>query len=120
MLGKNLENLKKSCYKACSYPPCKNTTIRTPDKEFVCVPESAQKRKLWYEAAGIPDKKKKGAYFCEDHFDLKNDLVNYYEWSMIGSRKRLKDGVIPRFSSNTPEVLDIDMNMNQDGNFENN
>lgn len=91
-------NFKNASYKYCFAPDCKNTTKNNPGKKFICVPRDVNKRKLWLEAAGIPEKKlKPTSYCCEDHFDLKNDMENYLEHSLTGCKKRLKDSVIPRY-----------------------
>ena len=43
----DLQKLKKLNYKNCLVPNCKNTTIVTPTKEFLRVPENELKRKAW-------------------------------------------------------------------------
>lgn len=60
-------------YKYCITPQCNNTTVSTPNKTFIRVPENAKKRKLWLRAcrrdpASISASSR--AYVCEDHFNV--------------------------------------------------
>lgn len=96
-----LEKLKKIPYKNCIVPNCNNTTIVTPGKEFLRVPENELKRKSWCDSIGIcPKKLRLSCYCCEDHFNLKEDLENYMEYKLTGCRKRLKNNVVPRYFEN--------------------
>ncbi|KAJ8671172.1 hypothetical protein QAD02_002431 [Eretmocerus hayati] len=96
-------------YKSCFVPDCNNTTVKTPKKIFVRLPSNELKHKLWRSAVETPEKKaKKTKYCCEDHFDLKNDLDNYWEWKNQGVSKRLRPNVLPRrslkFENHSTEV----------------
>ncbi|KAJ8967677.1 hypothetical protein NQ317_009225 [Molorchus minor] len=65
--------MNSSYYKYCRVPQCKSTTIKTPNKLFIYVPNNEQIRKKWLKLA------RRDAvhslltnsimYFCADHFD---------------------------------------------------
>ena len=71
------DKLKKSVYKYCFVPLCKNTSVSTPDKIFLNVPESKKLRRNWLKAARC-DKKdvsdKSHLSCCEDHFDVRTNM----------------------------------------------
>ncbi|XP_063988529.1 uncharacterized protein LOC135168365 isoform X1 [Diachasmimorpha longicaudata] len=98
-MSKEKKKIKTPTYKYCFVPNCKNTTIKTPHKIFVSVPKSAEIRRLWCIAAAYTGKLRLSSAICEDHFKLDEDLENYMEWKMTGCRKRLREGVYPRFFS---------------------
>ncbi|XP_015112961.1 uncharacterized protein LOC107038394 isoform X3 [Diachasma alloeum] len=93
------EKKKTPTYKYCFVPNCRSTTITTPNKIFICVPKSEEIRRLWCIAAAYTGKLRLSSAICEDHFKLDEDLENYMEWKMTGCRKRLKEGVYPRYFS---------------------
>ncbi|KAL3282239.1 hypothetical protein HHI36_005433 [Cryptolaemus montrouzieri] len=87
-------------YKYCAVPFCHNTTIKTPQKLFVYVPRQKEIRKEWFRLAGREDYKiliSKNIYFCEDHFDMPNDMENFMEYHIMGavSQIRMKSGSLP-------------------------
>ncbi|XP_047534796.1 uncharacterized protein LOC125069367 [Vanessa atalanta] len=93
---------KKSMYKCCVVPDCKNTTIRTPNKLFFSIPVGEQTRSEWCRAMGRLQPKHRplhpnsSRYCCEDHFDLEHDMANYLKWKLVGSsRLCLRKGVLP-------------------------
>ncbi|XP_073966293.1 uncharacterized protein [Choristoneura fumiferana] len=94
--------MNNSYYKYCIVPECKNTTLKTPDKLFIYVPNNKKVRKQWLTLAGRSDADDLSTvsrmYFCEDHFDLPNDMVNYMEYYIMGkvSQVRLKAGCTPK------------------------
>ncbi|XP_029341426.1 uncharacterized protein LOC107883728 [Acyrthosiphon pisum] len=93
------DKLKKSVYKYCFVSLCKNTSVSTPDKIFLNVPESKKLRRNWLKAARC-DKKdvsdKSHLSCCEDHFDIENDLENYIQYKLMGLKRLvLKKGIIP-------------------------
>lgn len=69
-------------YKWCVVPACTNTSIKTPEKLFVCVPKNAKMRKKWLQLARRnPDDIADNSvvFFCEDHFDVsKHIIINEY------------------------------------------
>ncbi|XP_074113734.1 uncharacterized protein LOC141536858 [Cotesia typhae] len=99
-ISPNLES-----YKYCFVPSCRNTTHSTSEKLFISVPKSDEVRKQWCIAANCPDRcLRTVSYCCEDHFNLKEDLENYfYVKTVPKARKIKKKGVVPRFfnTSNT-------------------
>ncbi|RVE42237.1 hypothetical protein evm_013113 [Chilo suppressalis] len=91
-------NLKTSVVKM---PKCKSTSIMTPNKLFVRVPNNEQIRRKWLKLARRDDAHSLSLdsrmYFCEDHFDLSNDMINYLEYHIMGkvSRVCMKSDCIP-------------------------
>ncbi|XP_061724443.1 uncharacterized protein LOC133530526 isoform X3 [Cydia pomonella] len=87
-------------YKYCAVPQCKNTSIKTPNKLFVHVPKNKTTRYKWLKLAKRDPTKTlptSNLYFCEDHFDMPNDMENYMEYHLMGSvsQIRMKPGCIP-------------------------
>ncbi|KAJ8685670.1 hypothetical protein QAD02_021463 [Eretmocerus hayati] len=92
---------KKLAYKYCFVPGCSSTTSQNPHKNFLCVPRDEEKRKLWCQAVGRQIESTRGTvYCCEDHFDLKEDLRSYHIFNLVGGKKFLKEGVVPRYNLN--------------------
>ncbi|CAG9791414.1 unnamed protein product [Diatraea saccharalis] len=93
--------MELSYYKYCVVPECKSTTIKTPNKLFIYVPNNIKIRKKWLTLARRNDAHKLSSdsrmHFCEDHFDLPNDIVNYMQYHIMGkvSQVRMKPGCIP-------------------------
>ncbi|XP_063835019.1 uncharacterized protein LOC135084212 isoform X3 [Ostrinia nubilalis] len=93
--------MDSSYYKYCIVPQCTSTSIKTPNKLFIYVPNNQQMRKKWltlarkYNAHCLSTKSR--MYFCEDHFNLPNDMLNYTEYHIMGkvSQVRMKPGCIP-------------------------
>ncbi|XP_056635770.1 uncharacterized protein LOC130444578 [Diorhabda sublineata] len=90
----------KLYYQYCIVPFCENNTKHAPDKLFIPVPRQPEIRKQWLERATRDWKRlsfKTTMYFCEDHFDLPNDMNNYMEYHIMGSvsQVRLKPGCLP-------------------------
>ncbi|CAH2103320.1 unnamed protein product [Euphydryas editha] len=89
-----------SFYKCCAVPMCKSTSIRTPKKLFIHVPKNAQIRRKWLKLAKRHPASltpKSTSYFCEDHFDLQNDMENYVQYTTMGvvGRIRMRPGCLP-------------------------
>ncbi|XP_052755293.1 uncharacterized protein LOC128201667 [Galleria mellonella] len=86
-------------YKCCAVPLCKNTTIKTPNKLFISVPQNQNVRKKWLQLArrDRTTYTSHKLYFCEDHFDLPNDMENYMEYHVMGrvTQIRTKPGCLP-------------------------
>ncbi|XP_049881880.1 uncharacterized protein LOC126377877 isoform X5 [Pectinophora gossypiella] len=93
--------MNSTYYKSCIVPQCKSTSINTPNKLLIHVPNNPQIRKKWLTLARRADahclSTKSRMYFCEDHFDLPNDMLNYTEYRVMGTvaRVRMKPGCIP-------------------------
>ncbi|KAL0901142.1 hypothetical protein ABMA27_006454 [Loxostege sticticalis] len=86
------------CHRSCAVPLCKSTTENTPEKLFVQVPSATSTRDEWLRLAGCGLHLTGGNYyFCEDHFDIKNEMTNYMEYKIMGhvQRVRLKMGCLP-------------------------
>ncbi|KAJ8966723.1 hypothetical protein NQ317_005147 [Molorchus minor] len=70
--------MNSSYYKYCIVPQCKSTTIKTPNKLFIYVPNNEQIREKWLKLARRDDvpslSTNSRMYFCADHFDLKSDI----------------------------------------------
>ncbi|KAI5637172.1 THAP domain-containing protein [Phthorimaea operculella] len=81
------------------FPKCTNTSIKTPEKLFVSVPKDVKVRQKWLQLARRDPRhisRNTNAFFCEDHFDMENDMANYYQYKMGFSKKiLLKDKVLP-------------------------
>ncbi|CAH2987965.1 unnamed protein product [Chilo suppressalis] len=85
-------------YRWCAVPECKNTSKRTPDKLWMQVPnDNLNMRKAWLSLAGRDPEEQTRLYFCEDHFNLEQDMENFKQYKVIGSvkRVRLKPDCIP-------------------------
>ena len=83
-------------YRWCFVPNCSNTTVTNPELLFVPVPGCPKERIRWYKSARRDGTKASGALWaCEDHFDVPNDLENYYYVKMMGGVLKIKQGVIP-------------------------
>lgn len=65
----NVEEQQKP-KKICFVPTCRNDSINSPDKHFLCVPHNLQRRKRWFAAVGKPCIGSKNIYCCEDHFNV--------------------------------------------------
>ncbi|XP_014292004.1 zinc finger protein 558 [Halyomorpha halys] len=80
-------------YRSCAVPNCKNTTIKTPQKLFIQVPKDVKTRNVWLKQARRDPKLLSSLnnrlYFCEDHFDLENDMENYVRFKIMGSVKKI-------------------------------
>ncbi|XP_045450912.1 uncharacterized protein LOC123659783 [Melitaea cinxia] len=104
---------KKSTYKCCAVPDCKNTTFRTPNKLFFSIPVG-ERRSAWCKAMGRHEPEYKPLhpnstrFCCEDHFDLEKDMENYMRWKMMGTRRlSLKKGILPhKFSCQNKVISD--------------
>ncbi|KAF9417948.1 hypothetical protein HW555_005093 [Spodoptera exigua] len=87
-------------YRWCAVPCCSSTSIKTPNKLFISVPMKPVIRNKWLilarrdPAAISPNS---GIYFCEDHFDLPNDMQNYMRYHIMGSVPKvlMKSGCVP-------------------------
>ncbi|XP_050360019.1 uncharacterized protein LOC126779895 isoform X2 [Nymphalis io] len=93
--------MNSKVYKWCVVPLCKNTSISTPNKLFVYVPNKKIVRSKWLKLARRNPgdvSTNSSIYICEDHFDLPNDMENYMQYHLMGSvsRVRMKPGCIPR------------------------
>lgn len=87
-------------YKWCVVPQCANTSKTCPEKLFIYVPHSKKIRHHWLHLARRDPNAydlKSPIYFCEDHFDLPNDMDNYMEYHLMGyvSKVRMKPGCVP-------------------------
>lgn len=71
---------KRSMYKSCAVPDCKNTTFRTPNKLFFTFPVG-ERRTAWCRAMGRrepeykPLRPNSTRFCCEDHFDVRNFIL---------------------------------------------
>ncbi|XP_046959359.1 uncharacterized protein LOC124536708 [Vanessa cardui] len=95
------EKMNSKVYKSCAVPLCKNTSLVNPNKLFVYVPHKKIIRDKWLKLARRnPNSVATNTplYFCEDHFDLPNDMENYMEYHIMGSvsQVRMKPGCMPK------------------------
>ncbi|KAG7296997.1 hypothetical protein JYU34_019916 [Plutella xylostella] len=110
---------KYSNYHYCIVPDCKNTSIKTPEKLWIRAPGEINMRKTWLKLANKdPDSlsTKTKISFCEDHFDLENDMENYRQYKIMGSvpKIRMKPGCIPsRFNCQTSRKHKLTRTMQQ-------
>ncbi|XP_050554357.1 uncharacterized protein LOC126911390 [Spodoptera frugiperda] len=87
-------------YRTCAVPMCKSTSIKYPDKLFIHVPKCPKRRKQWIQLARrnpMLTSDKSTIFFCEDHFNLPDDMENYTEYSIMGSvgKIRMKPDCLP-------------------------
>lgn len=77
--------METSYFKNCIVPQCMNTSIKTPTKLFIRVPDKEKMRRKWLKLARRNDAHCLSTisrmYFCEDHFDVNiikksSDLFN--------------------------------------------
>lgn len=57
---------------------CKKTSIKTPKKLFVRVPDVAKMRNKWFQLAHRNPEEishKSVVFFCEDHFDVSKQFL---------------------------------------------
>lgn len=69
----NVIKMNTKVYKWCAVPQCKNTSIKTPNKVFVHVPNKKIIRHQWLKLARRNPNDvvtNSAIYFCEDHFDV--------------------------------------------------
>ncbi|KAJ8911285.1 hypothetical protein NQ315_015288 [Exocentrus adspersus] len=93
------EAIKRSptYYKYCITPMCSNTTVVTPTKVFVRVPEG-KRRQQWLKACRRDPNSlttRSRAYVCEDHFNLPEDMDNFVKFKLVGGKVVLKKDVVP-------------------------
>ncbi|CAH0698267.1 unnamed protein product [Spodoptera exigua] len=102
--------MASSSYKLCTVPCCTSTTIKYPNKLFIHVPQPGPLRKKWLQLARRDPSTvspKSSIYFCEDHFDLPNDMENYMEYHIMGSVSaiRMKPSCVPTKFECQPDRL---------------
>ena len=71
--------MNSKVYKWCAVPLCKNTSIATPNKLFVYVPNKKIVRDKWLKLARRNPSDvviNSSIYFCEDHFDVSIFIIN--------------------------------------------
>nr|XP_049704422.1 uncharacterized protein LOC110381940 [Helicoverpa armigera] len=100
--------MNSKVYKWCAVPQCKNTSISTPKKVFVHVPYKKTIRHKWLKLARRNPYDlvtNSPLYFCENHFDLPNDMINYMEYHVMGSvsQVRMKPGCMPKTFTCQPD-----------------
>ncbi|XP_013140972.1 PREDICTED: uncharacterized protein LOC106105239 [Papilio polytes] len=99
---------KWRCYKTCAVPFCKSTTISTPHKLFIHVPKNPNIRRNWLILAGrLPTALLSSVYFCEDHFNLEDDMENYIEYTTMGavSSVKMRPGCLPTKFACQQEII---------------
>ncbi|XP_063835196.1 uncharacterized protein LOC135084323 [Ostrinia nubilalis] len=80
-------------YRWCAVSSCKNTSVKTPEKLFIQVPNDLKMRNVWLEFAKrdpMSLSTKSRLYMCEDHFNLEQDMENFMEYKIMGSVKHVK------------------------------
>ncbi|KAK5650115.1 hypothetical protein RI129_001144 [Pyrocoelia pectoralis] len=93
--------MNSDVYRWCAVPQCNNTSIKTPNKLFIHVPKNKKVRNTWLNLSRrdrTSVSSNSVIYFCEDHFDLPNDMENYMQYHVLGSvlQVHMKPGCIPR------------------------
>ncbi|XP_023028630.2 uncharacterized protein isoform X2 [Leptinotarsa decemlineata] len=91
---------QKQYYKYCIVPLCTNTSIKSPNKIFIRVPEDDRNRRIKWLNACKRNKNdishnNKALHVCEDHFNLEEDMENYIKFKLMGAQKKMKPDVIP-------------------------
>ncbi|XP_041985244.1 uncharacterized protein LOC121737649 isoform X2 [Aricia agestis] len=98
---RSLKKLKRySNYHFCIVKECKNTSVNSPHKLWIQLPRERKKRETWLKLVGRDQEylsPKTLYYFCDDHFDMENDMANYLEYKLMGSIKqiRMKPKAVP-------------------------
>nr|XP_026498360.1 uncharacterized protein LOC113402354 [Vanessa tameamea] len=92
--------MNSNVYRWRAVPQCNNTSIKTPKKLFINVPLKKKVRNMWLNLARRDPTAISSSsvlYFCEDHFDLLNDMENYIQYLVMGSvsQMRMKSGCMP-------------------------
>ncbi|KAF4525171.1 hypothetical protein B566_EDAN014713 [Ephemera danica] len=94
------KNYLKNCL--CVVPGCENTRFEMPHKLFFSFPSDPRRKMKWENACGVRTKKVKVPHYkfipvCEDHFNLPEDLSNWYQYQLVpGTKPRLKPTAVPR------------------------
>ncbi|XP_062530334.1 uncharacterized protein LOC110384711 isoform X2 [Bombyx mori] len=102
--------MQRKKYRWCVVPQCRNTSKSSPNKLFIDVPRKADIRRKWLDLARRNHQNMSvtsPVYFCEDHFDLPNDMENYMRYHVMGYVKKitLKPGCLPsKFHCQTDRV----------------
>ncbi|XP_057656426.1 uncharacterized protein LOC130893975 [Diorhabda carinulata] len=78
----------------CFVPSCLNSSESTPHKLFIFVPRNPVVRKTLFDAVGRT-LVKTTSYCCEDHFNLKEDSINFSFYMRTGKSPRIKTGITP-------------------------
>ncbi|XP_046971057.1 uncharacterized protein LOC124538096 [Vanessa cardui] len=98
-------------YKWCAVPKCTNTSVKTPEKLFISVPRNVEVRRKWLQLSRRDPNEIANSthiFFCEDHFDMENDMEIYYKYKMGFSKKIiLKDKVLPSKFNCQPDRIKI-------------
>lgn len=85
-----------SAYRCCAVIKCKNTSVKTPDKLWIRVPEkNINMRKTWFKIARRDSEllsKKTRLYFCENHFDVSMYLYALLIQSIFYNRLQKEEG----------------------------
>ncbi|XP_018565938.1 uncharacterized protein LOC108906964 [Anoplophora glabripennis] len=85
-------------YKYCVVPQCASTTLRTPDKIFITLPQDPKRNLLWQKAMRREKmlSLKSTYHVCEDHFNLEVDMENYLYFKLMENvRIKMKPNVVP-------------------------
>lgn len=86
--------------KKCIVESCKNTTENSK-KIFLSSPSNMERLEQWCRAVNLPPKKHYKVYFwCEDHFNLKEDAENWQQYKLSNVRLRLKKTAVPQMYAN--------------------
>ncbi|XP_057670252.1 uncharacterized protein LOC130902277 [Diorhabda carinulata] len=80
--------------KLCFVTSCLNSSESTPHKLFIFVPRNPVVRKTWFDAVGRT-LVKTTSYCCEDHFNLKEDSIDFSFYMRTGKSPRMKTGITP-------------------------
>ncbi|XP_044745781.1 uncharacterized protein LOC123307502 [Coccinella septempunctata] len=80
--------------KTCFVPTCLNSSKSAPNKCFIFVPRDPTKRKAWFDAVGAK-LIKSAKYCCEDHFNLKEDSIDFSLYKRTKMTPRIKKGLVP-------------------------
>ncbi|XP_044746719.1 uncharacterized protein LOC123308208 [Coccinella septempunctata] len=80
--------------KTCFVPKCLNSSKSAPNKCFIFVPRNPTKRKAWFDAVGATVVKAV-RYCCEDHFNLKEDSIDFSLYKRTKMTPRIRKGIVP-------------------------
>nr|CAH7712749.1 unnamed protein product [Callosobruchus chinensis] len=67
-------------FKYCLVPLCRSTTVKTPNKIFIRLPQDPNRRKKWLKACRRETKdispNSNALHVCEDHFNVSKSYIS--------------------------------------------
>ncbi|CAG4966276.1 unnamed protein product [Parnassius apollo] len=79
-------------YRACFVPLCSNNNSQ---KYVFNVPRDPKRRSQCFQRAYRRNPTTLKYFCCEDHFDFKEDVENYFYYTLRGGRAKIKVDIVP-------------------------